>query len=74
MGPQKSFDGGDPLAKMVFALPDARSVLRDLTQPELHALAAQQETARSTDYGAVNVHTEVLARSKASTYIVVRRA
>ena len=55
---------------MVFALPDARSVLRDLTQPELHALAAQQETARSTDYGAVNVHTEVLARSKASTYIV----
>ncbi len=55
---------------MVFALPDARRVLRNLTQPELHAEAAQQETARSTDYGAVNVHTEVLARSKASTYIV----
>ena len=27
-------------------------------------------TARSTDYGAVNIQTQVLARSKASTYIV----
>jgi phosphoenolpyruvate carboxykinase (ATP) len=55
---------------MVFALPEARAVLRDLPQSELHALAAQQGTARLTDYGAVNIQTQVLARSKGSTYIV----
>ena len=40
-------------------------VLRGLTQAELHELAAKQATARATAYGAVNVQTEVLARSKA---------
>ncbi len=45
-------------------------MLRGLSQSELHALAAQQTTARATDYGAVNIQTQVLARSKASTYIV----
>ena len=55
---------------MVFALPEARAVLRSLPQSELHALAALQATARLTDYGAVNIQTQVLARSKGSTYIV----
>ena len=58
------------MAKMVFALPEARAVLRSLPQSELHALAALQATARLTDYGAVNIQTQVLARSKGSTYIV----
>ena len=58
---------------MVFAMPEARSVLRGLSQSELHALAAQQTTARATDYGAVNIQTQVLARSKASTFIVLGR-
>jgi phosphoenolpyruvate carboxykinase (ATP) len=58
------------VAKMAFALPDARSVVRGATQDELHRLAAEMPTARVTDYGAVNVQTTVLARSKASTFIV----
>ena len=45
-------------------------MLRNLSQAELHALTAQQATARSTAYGAVNVQTQVLARSKGSTFIV----
>ncbi len=45
-------------------------MLRNLPQSELHELAAEQGTARLTNYGAVNIQTEVLARSKASTYIV----
>lgn len=55
---------------MVFALPEARSVASSLPQSELHALTAEQETARVTEYGAVNIQTQVLARSKGSTYIV----
>ena len=43
---------GETLAKMVFALPAARRVLRDLPQPELHELAAGDGTARPTNYGA----------------------
>jgi phosphoenolpyruvate carboxykinase (ATP) len=55
---------------MAFALPAARRVQRDLSQAELHELAQQMPNARRTSYGAVNVQTEVLARSKRSTYIV----
>jgi phosphoenolpyruvate carboxykinase (ATP) len=55
---------------MAFAMPEARHVLRDLTQAQLHELTQGQATARRTDYGAVNVEAKVLARSKASTYIV----
>src|SRR5438105_7318105 len=55
---------------MAFRLPAARRVLRGLTQAELHELSKQQSTARTTEYSAVNVQTTVLARSKASTFIV----
>src|SRR5437763_3728888 len=55
---------------MGFALPEARSVLRNPSQEELHALAGEMPNARVTSYGAVNVQTQVLARSKGSTYIV----
>jgi phosphoenolpyruvate carboxykinase (ATP) len=58
------------VAKMAFALPDARSVVRGATQDELHRMAREMATARVTSYGAVNVQTTVLARSKASTFIV----
>ena len=58
------------MAKMVFNVPQARRVLRNLSQAELHELTAQQATSRSTAYGAVNVQTQVLARSKGSTFIV----
>ncbi len=55
---------------MAFALPGARSVLRNLSQAELQRLTFAMPTCRRTDYGAPNIQTEVLARSKASTFIV----
>lgn len=58
------------MAKMAFTMPAARRVLAGLDGPELKRLAAGMPNARTTDYGAVNVQTRVLARSKASTYIV----
>ena len=55
---------------MAFALPAARQVHRDLSQEQLLELALAMPTARRTSYGAPNVQTTVLARSKRSTYIV----
>ena len=55
---------------MAFALPAARQVHRDLSQEQLLELALAMPTARRTSYGAPNVQTTVLARSKGSTYIV----
>ncbi len=63
------FPGGT-LAKMAFALPAARHVHRNLSQQELLDRTHQMPNSRSTDYGAPNVQTQVLARSKASTFIV----
>ena len=55
---------------MAFALPAARRIDRALSQPELLERALAMPTARRTSYGAPNVQTQVLARSKRSTYIV----
>src|SRR5919109_1611021 len=55
---------------MAFALPEARTVLQNPSQEELHRLAREMPNARVTSYGAVNVQTRVLARSKGSTFIV----
>jgi phosphoenolpyruvate carboxykinase (ATP) len=55
---------------MAFALPAARQVHRDLAQQQLLERSLAMPTARTTSYGAPNVQTEVLARSKRSTYIV----
>jgi phosphoenolpyruvate carboxykinase (ATP) len=55
---------------MAFALPAAGQVHRDLSQPQLLERALAMPTARRTNYAAPNVQTEVLARSKRSTYIV----
>ena len=55
---------------MAFALPAARHVHGNLSQHELLDRTHQMPNSRSTDYGAPNVQTQVLARSKASTFIV----
>jgi phosphoenolpyruvate carboxykinase (ATP) len=58
------------LAKMAFALPAALRVLRNLSQDELRERSLAMPTARRTSYGAPNLQTRVLARSKGSTFIV----
>ena len=58
------------MAKMLFRLPQAKQVHENPDPGELKALAAKMPTARETKYGNLNVQTEVLARSKRSTYLV----
>ncbi|HEX2125225.1 MAG TPA: hypothetical protein VHF45_01530, partial [Thermoleophilaceae bacterium] len=52
-------------------LPDAKSVRVNPTADELKELAAKMPNARRTKYDNLNVQTEVLARSKASTFLVL---
>jgi phosphoenolpyruvate carboxykinase (ATP) len=47
-----------------------RETIANPTLAELKALVAKMPTARKSQYGNYNVSTKVLARSKASTYIV----
>jgi phosphoenolpyruvate carboxykinase (ATP) len=58
------------VAKMLFRLPQAKRVFENPSPEEVKELAAQMQTARPTKYGSLNVQTEVLARSKGSTYLV----
>ena len=58
------------MAKMLFRLPQAKRVIENPTAEEVKELAAKMPTARRTKYGNLNVQTEVLARSKGSTYLV----
>jgi len=55
---------------MLFRLPPAASVLENPSADELKELAAQMPNAQRTRHGNVNVQTEVVSRSKGSTYIV----
>jgi len=55
---------------MAFRLPTAAHVIENPSAEEVKALAAKMPTARSTRYGNLNVQTEVLARSKRSTFLV----
>jgi phosphoenolpyruvate carboxykinase (ATP) len=55
---------------MLFHLPEAKRVKESPTPAEVKELAAKMPTARWTKYGNLNVQTEVLARSKGSTYLV----
>jgi phosphoenolpyruvate carboxykinase (ATP) len=55
---------------MLFRLPPAASVLENPSPEELKQLAAQMPNAQRTRHGNVNVQTEVVSRSKRSTYIV----
>ena len=58
------------MAKMAFRLPAAAQVVENPAPAEVKELAAQMRSARRTKYGNLNVQTEVLARSKRSTYLV----
>jgi phosphoenolpyruvate carboxykinase (ATP) len=58
------------VAKMAFRLPRAARVIENPSPDELKDLAATMPNARPTRYGNLNVQTDVVARSKRSTYIV----
>ncbi len=58
------------MAEMAFRLPRAARVIVNPGPEELKELTARMPTARSTRYGNLNVQTNVLARSKRSTYLV----
>jgi phosphoenolpyruvate carboxykinase (ATP) len=55
---------------MLFRLPDAAAVIDNPSPEELKQLAAQMPNAQWTRHGNLNVKTEVLSRSKRSTFIV----
>src|SRR5256886_9581515 len=55
---------------MAFRPPRAAHVYENRSAEELKELAARMPNARETRYGSLNVQTEVVSRSKASTYIV----
>src|SRR5215213_11800854 len=55
---------------MLFRLPQAKGVVENPSPEEVKELAAKMRTARPTKYGNLNVQTEVLARSKGSTFLV----
>ena len=59
------------MAKQMSPLPDAKSVKVNPSADELKQLAAQMPNAQETRYGNLNVQTEVLSRSKGSTFLVV---
>src|SRR5881227_1101409 len=59
------------MAKQMSPLPDAKSVRVNPSAEELKELAAKMPNARRTRYDNLNVQTEVLARSKACTYLVL---
>ena len=58
------------MAKMLFRLPQAKRVIDNPSAEAVKELAAKMPTARPTKYGNLNVQTQVLARSKRSTYLV----
>src|SRR6059036_1772126 len=55
---------------MLFRLPQAKRAIDNPSAEEVKELATKMLTARPTKYGNLNVQTQVLARSKRSTYIV----
>src|SRR5438046_4453776 len=55
---------------MLFRLPPAKQVIENPSPAEVEELAAKMPTARPTKYRNHNVPTQVLARSKRSTYLV----
>jgi phosphoenolpyruvate carboxykinase (ATP) len=58
------------VARILFRLPRAARVVENPTPEELKELAAKMPNARPTAYGNLNVQTDVVARSKRSTFIV----
>jgi phosphoenolpyruvate carboxykinase (ATP) len=60
----------DVLRARRVALPPARSIRWNPSPAELRELTAQMPNARLTEFNNYNVQTEVVSRSKSSTYIV----
>jgi phosphoenolpyruvate carboxykinase (ATP) len=58
------------VAKMLFRLPDAAGLIDNPTPDELKELTTKMPNAQSTRFGNLNVQTEVVNRSKGSTFIV----
>ena len=58
------------MAKMLFRLPQAKRAIENPSPEAVKELTAKMPTARPTKYGNLNVQTQVLARSKRSTFIV----
>ncbi len=58
------------MAKMLFRLPQAKRVIENPSPEEVKELTAKMPTARPTKYDNLNVQTQVLARSKGSTFLV----
>ena len=58
------------MARMLFRPPKAARVIDNPSPEELKELALRMPTVRPTAFGNVNVQTEVVSRSKRSTYIV----
>src|SRR4249919_3579706 len=59
-----------PMARMLFRLPEAAAVIDNPSPQELKELAARMPNAQWTRYESLNVQTEVVNRSKGSTFIV----
>src|SRR5438093_5245203 len=55
---------------MLFRLPEAANVIANPSADEAKALAAQMPNAKPTRHGNLNVQTDVVSRSKRSTFIV----
>src|SRR6476619_8427320 len=55
---------------MLFRLPEAANVIENPSPDEVKELAAKMPRATPTRYGNLNVQTDVVSRSKRSTYIV----
>ena len=58
------------MAKMLFRLPKAAKVIENPSPDEVKELAAKMPNAKPTRYGNLNVQTDVVSRSKGSTFIV----
>src|SRR5262245_53933219 len=55
---------------MLFRLPEAANAIENPSADEVKALAAKMPRATPTRYGNLNVQTDVVSRSKRSTFIV----
>ena len=55
---------------MLFRLPQAKRVTENPSPEAVKELTGKMPTARPTKFGNLNVQTQVLARSKGSTFLV----
>src|SRR5215204_3610569 len=55
---------------MAFRLPPAASVIENPSPEEAKELTAQMSNARPTQFGNINIATEVVSRSKRSTFLI----